>query len=417
MIYHFFCTILQPAIRAWFWRIYVTNEHNVPANSPIILACNHPSSGMDGILMALMMHRPLYFLSRSDIFNKPWKKWFLGAIHLLPIYRMQEGFENLTKNDDTFSECFDLFRRNGVIIIFPEGFNVNEKRLRPFKKGAAKLALQSYEAIGKELYVVPVGINYTDAPYPRNEVMVNFGEPIAMSQFYPTYQENKPKAITQLTRQLADQIAPEVIIQSHGTETLSEHCLTLARSEWRFKEHDISRLRKEQAICERINQLQKENQAEFTAASAQVVTYFNTLKQARITDLQLVNSQSPSAWLWWILKILGMPISWLGKAVNFLPLYFGKRLTKQKVKMIEFVATVRFVASSVFYMLYVIVLLPISFSFGWTYGVGVGLLLAVSGFVGMWLQEIPVTWMSLQADKKLYSMRKEVKGKLGELLH
>ncbi|MFN8357964.1 MAG: 1-acyl-sn-glycerol-3-phosphate acyltransferase [Spirosomataceae bacterium] len=416
MIYRFFHTILQPAIRAWFKRVYLTNVERIPASNPVMFACNHPSSAMDGILLALMLRRPLHFLARSDVFNAPWKRKFLGAIHLLPIYRMQEGYENLTKNDDTFSECFDLFRRNGTIIIFPEGFNVHEKRLRPLKKGAAKLALQAQEAISQDLYIVPVGINYTDAPYPRTEVMVNFGEPILVKEYMNLYQEAKPKAITQLTRQLAEHIAPEVIHQNHGTEPLAEHCLTLRRPHWDWSGGDIARLRAEQQICQQVNQLYQENPALYQSLLGEADAYQAALDKAYVTDLQVVRSQQPTAWLWWLLRMVGLPLTWLGKAVNFLPLYLAHRLTIQKVKLVEFVATVRFVASAVFYLLYLLVLLDISACFGWLWVVGLLALLSVSGFLGMWLNEIPVSWNSLQQGKTLMQHRDRLVSQLMKVL-
>jgi 1-acyl-sn-glycerol-3-phosphate acyltransferase len=150
-------------LRIHFRRIFLSNVSVIPAKGPAILACNHPNSFLDAIVVALLIKRPIHFLARSDVFRKPVARWILSQLHLIPIYRLQEGSENLEKNKDTFKRCSEILAKGGVILIFSEGNCILEKRLRPLKKGTARIAFTA-EALSNwnlNIRIIPVGINYT----------------------------------------------------------------------------------------------------------------------------------------------------------------------------------------------------------------------------------------------------------------
>ena len=39
---------------------------------------------------------------------------------MFPVYRTSEGVENLGINYETFDECKNIFKKNGVVLIFSE---------------------------------------------------------------------------------------------------------------------------------------------------------------------------------------------------------------------------------------------------------------------------------------------------------
>jgi len=144
---------------------------------PILLACNHPNSFLDGVILDTLFEQPLYSLARGDAFKKPFYSRLLSSLNLLPVYRTSEGAENLTSNYDTFDNCKDIFRKNGIIIIFSEGKCINEWHLRPLKKGTARLAITSW-AENIPLRVIPVGINYSSFRRFGKNMFINVGEMI-----------------------------------------------------------------------------------------------------------------------------------------------------------------------------------------------------------------------------------------------
>ena len=58
-------------------------------------------------------------------------------MNMFPVYRISEGAENLENNYDTFESCKEIFKKNGIVLIFSEGRCINEWRLRPLKKGTS----------------------------------------------------------------------------------------------------------------------------------------------------------------------------------------------------------------------------------------------------------------------------------------
>lgn len=124
------------------------------------------------------MQQPVWSLARGDVFKKTFYGKLLTAIKILPVYRTSEGVENLSENYKTFNKCIELFKQGSIVTIFSEGKCINEWRLRPLKKGTARLALQAWDE-NIPLKVLPVGINYNSFRLFGKNVFINFGEMIA----------------------------------------------------------------------------------------------------------------------------------------------------------------------------------------------------------------------------------------------
>ena len=142
---------------------------------PLLLACNHPNSFLDGIILDILFDEPIWALARGDVFKKPFYIKFLKAVKLMPVYRTSEGPENLHTNYKTFDACKEIFQKNGIVQIFSEGKCINEWHLRPLKKGTARLAISSWEN-NIPLLVLPVGINYSSFRRFGKNVYINFGD-------------------------------------------------------------------------------------------------------------------------------------------------------------------------------------------------------------------------------------------------
>ena len=155
-------------------KIIVNNRAMLKKNGPLLLASNHPNSFLDAVILDILFHKPVWSLTRGDIFRKPFISKLLSALKMFPVYRVSEGVENLNINYHTFEKCKDIFRKQGIVLIFSEGKCVNEWRLRPLKKGTARLAINSWEEI-IPLEVLPVGINYSSFRRFGKNVFINFG--------------------------------------------------------------------------------------------------------------------------------------------------------------------------------------------------------------------------------------------------
>ena len=165
------------AFKIFCRKITINQPGWLKAKGPLLLACNHPNSILDGVILTLLFDEPVYSLARGDAFRNKKHEKLLRWLHLLPVYRTSEGVENLEHNYRTFEACQEIFEENGIVIIFSEGRCINEWHLRQIKKGTARLATSAWLQ-GTDLTVLPVGLNYNTFRNFGKNVIINFGEPL-----------------------------------------------------------------------------------------------------------------------------------------------------------------------------------------------------------------------------------------------
>jgi len=175
MLYPLIKIIARLAIKFYCRDIAINKKEYLKTDGPLLLAVNHPNSFLDAIIFCTLFDKPIYSLARGDAFKGKFITKLLLDLKLLPVYRVSEGVENLEENYKTFDQCKEIFKKNGVVLIFSEGKCINEWHLRPLKKGTARLALSSWED-GIPLKVLPVGINYSSFSRFGKNMKMFFGE-------------------------------------------------------------------------------------------------------------------------------------------------------------------------------------------------------------------------------------------------
>jgi 1-acyl-sn-glycerol-3-phosphate acyltransferase len=170
---------IPAAISFWMYcrQLRVNNKDYFNSKGPLLIACNHPDSFLDAIVISSLFKRPVYSLARGDVFKNKLVAKILGSLKMLPVYRTSEGVQNMEHNYSTFNACKDIFKKNGIVLIFSEGRCVNEWKLRPLMKGTARLAISSWED-GIDLKILPAGINYQSFTVFGKNIHLNFGEMI-----------------------------------------------------------------------------------------------------------------------------------------------------------------------------------------------------------------------------------------------
>jgi len=191
------------------------------SSGPLLLAANHPNSFLDAIILCTLFDRPVYSLARGDAFKNKIAAAILYRLKMLPVYRVSEGVENLDENYKTFEACKNIFKQNGIVLIFSEGRCINEWHLRPLKKGTARLAISSWED-GIDLKVLPVGINYNSFKKMGKNVKLFFGEPITESS--NDFKDSHGKSIKAFNDSLEGQLKPFVFeIAGDDKQKLGQH--------------------------------------------------------------------------------------------------------------------------------------------------------------------------------------------------
>lgn len=189
-------------------RLHMRGQDIKEQKGPLMLAVNHSGSFFDAVILGALWNRDIHFLARGDAFKKPLANKILTALHNIPIYRLSEGKENLEKNDETFERCQAVFRKNGVVLIFSEGLCINEWKLRPLKKGTARMAISNWEdPTTPNLQVLPIGVNYSSFRDFGTAVYINVDAPLGPGEGTATEGVYHPAQLTKaLTQSMQEQI-------------------------------------------------------------------------------------------------------------------------------------------------------------------------------------------------------------------
>ncbi len=145
------------------------------SKGPLLIAANHPNSFLDAIIISSLFKKPIHSLVRGDVYKNNFYSTLLYSLNMLPVYRVTEGVENLENNYDTFKKCKEIFKKDGIVLIFSEGRCINEWKLRPLMKGTARLAISSWEE-GIDLKILPLAINFDSFRSFGKIVEINFAQ-------------------------------------------------------------------------------------------------------------------------------------------------------------------------------------------------------------------------------------------------
>lgn len=175
---------------------------------PLIIAANHPNSFLDAVILSTLFSHPVYSLTRGDVFANSFFGKLLRSLRMLPVYRISEGAENLENNYATFKECYNIFKKKGIVLIFSEGRCINEWHLRPLKKGTARMAIGAWQQ-DIPLKIIPLGINYSSFRTFGKNIILNFGEMITAADLPEDL--NGGKAMIDFNSKLFEQLKKLVI--------------------------------------------------------------------------------------------------------------------------------------------------------------------------------------------------------------
>ena len=339
MLYKVLAVIVRWWLSIHYKRIFVGGLENFPEKGPVLLAANHGNAFLDAITVCLSVNRPVWFLARADIFKKNWQKKLLHAIHIIPVYRMRDGIENMEKNNDTFNFCVKLIENNEVILMFPEGNAVPEKRLRSLKKGIARSAFQAADQLKweKEIPIISVGINYVTHTQFRTEVMLGFSEQLLIRQFENTYKTEQAQAIRKCMIAVENNLRSQmVIVPAQEQDYHAEIALYIARSERTYKLRktwyfETDRLAAEQVTISNFverDTLELRNKLHVFAEKSQQIS----------VPLASTSSELPKGKMLYL--IIGFIPAFLGIIMNAVPAFYAKRITSKIVKDAQFTSSI-----------------------------------------------------------------------------
>jgi glycerol-3-phosphate O-acyltransferase / dihydroxyacetone phosphate acyltransferase len=351
-----------------FYRISIKGLDTLPYDVPVIFAPNHTNGFVDPVILAMHSRKKVRFFARGDAFKGKFAKWLLNQMNVSPMYRLQEGYAELKKNDKSFEECKRLLAENKMILIFPEGICIQERRLHTLKKGLTRIAFQTLESLDyeKDIFIIPVGINYLAPTRFRSKVFIEIGEPVSIKAYEEKFKEDKVKAINDFTKHLEAKMSQHV---SHinnpdhdrlvaNIEEVFTHRLLKEKGldPRKLKNHSIA----SSDIMRMVNALEIHKPEFISSLKDKLENYIQNINNNKLRNHlfheESINKMNFGTFLVeYAVIYLGMPLYLIGLLLNYPPYYIGKIYADKKVKKAEFYASFRANLSFIFWTLYFLI--------------------------------------------------------------
>jgi 1-acyl-sn-glycerol-3-phosphate acyltransferase len=223
--------LARVVLKLFFRRIEVEGRSSVPAAGPVLFVCNHTNAFVDALLLMITLRRPITLTAKNVLAGNPLLGILMKATGVISFHRREDAAKGADprRNAGSLEQCRDVLREGGALCIFPEGVSHSDPSLRPFRTGAARIALDYVRQDGNPgaLQIVPVALLYEDKDQFRSAVWLRYGEPLDIGAWLADHAETDAQTLTEeLLRRveavtLNYQTRRESAILSWGAEILA----------------------------------------------------------------------------------------------------------------------------------------------------------------------------------------------------
>ncbi len=173
-----FCHITFPWLFSLWLRWEVFGRENIPADGPVVIACNHLSL-LDPPVLGAAATRQVHFMAKSELFRP---SWFGAIIRKLGAFPVRRG----AMDRDAIKTGLTILKEKKVLAVFPEGTRSKTGELGRAGGGAFMMAVKM------KAKIVPAYIYGTDLKrhpgWPK--VRVIFGKPMEYDPVMGTGRES-----------------------------------------------------------------------------------------------------------------------------------------------------------------------------------------------------------------------------------
>ncbi|MBL7888060.1 MAG: 1-acyl-sn-glycerol-3-phosphate acyltransferase [Bacteroidia bacterium] len=349
MLYNLLKFLMRITTKIFFRSISIRNKEIVPSNGPLMVLANHPSTFMDPIVVATILNRKVFFLAKGELFKTAFTRWLLPKFNMIPVYRKQDDPSLMNKNEETFNKCFEHLEKGGVILMFPEGISITERKLKPIKTGAARIVLGAEARNNFELDVkiINIGLNYEDPHKFNRDVFININPAIEAKKYREEYKNDPIKAVQELTTDITKELERLVIdIEDTKTDVLVKDIEQLYKyklsKELGIHEDDKSKeFLITKNIVETVNYYKLIQPKRVEDMKVRLKNYFDNLAKIGLSDKDISNNANNGSFFLENIRslitiILGFPLYLYGLINNFLPFEIPGFIARKTTKSIEF---------------------------------------------------------------------------------
>lgn len=133
-LYSVLVKIAKPILYPFMpWKVH--GIENIPQSGPVVLCANHISM-TDPVLMALNVHRQIFFIAKKEVCDVPILGGILRALGVFAVDRAGKDIKAVRK-------CLSVLKSSNILGIFPEGTRVINGKVSSAKPGVALIAKKS----------------------------------------------------------------------------------------------------------------------------------------------------------------------------------------------------------------------------------------------------------------------------------
>jgi 1-acyl-sn-glycerol-3-phosphate acyltransferase len=351
----------------YYREVKVLGLENIPTDSPYLLAPNHQNALMDALDIACIIKQQPVFMARADIFKKTLIIRILTAMKIMPVYRIRDGYSNLGKNDEAFEKALDVMRDYKPMCMMPEGNHGDQHKLRPLVKGIFRVAFSAHEQLceKKGVKIIPVGLHLSHYSNFKSDLIIEYGKPIEVAEYFDLYKENPAIANNALRDRLAAELKKYMIHIETSDYYDSAYAITelygmkQLRDVKPGKPSAYKLFKSMQQVADGINNWTVE---QYQNINGKVKDYTSGLKKLQLRDW--VFTKPKYSWLLLVLEsvlmVLLSPLYIYGLVLNYIPYKLPVKATKN-IKDVQFHSSVKFVLAMLLFPIYYLILFLIAF--------------------------------------------------------
>ncbi|MDO5523053.1 MAG: 1-acyl-sn-glycerol-3-phosphate acyltransferase, partial [Bacteroidia bacterium] len=373
-------------------KIVYKGTENINEDNPIIFASNHRNAVIDPFVLLNACKKQPVFLARADVFKKPAIARLMTWFHIMPVYRMRDGAENLANNNDSFQLSGELLKKRIPMALYPEGRHNPKMSLLPVQKAISRIVLpiEAGENFALGVEVIPVGVYYPDIFGFLSDAYVTFGKPIKVADYRKQFEENPNLAANYLRRDLESQMK-ELIVNICNNAFYDEYSWAIDWNAYRLAKEKYAGEKADylwasQEVVRQLDELFHNNRASFDAKMDDFREANRVLKEHGFTSKD--NIEKPSSTTSLILQLLFLIVSFPFAVFGFLNGIFpilGYKKLLSLFKDNQFIPTVRVVSGMFIVPIFTVIQsLVVAFVFGWEWAAAYFILMPAAFYFACW---------------------------------
>ncbi len=333
-------------LKVFFRRIEVEGRSSVPDSGPVLFVSNHTNAFVDPMLLVITLRRRVTLTAKNVLTSNPLLAVLMKGMGIISFHRRDDVGKgaDVKQNTGSLAQCRAVLQQGGALCIFPEGVSHSDPALRPFRTGAARIALDYLHLDGNpgRLQIVPVGLLYTEKDQFRSAVWLRYGEPLDIGAWLAEHAEADAQSLTEELLRRVEAVTlnyetrRESAILSWGAEILATDGAAPAPLGWRTRPVSawFQLLARLQAGYRTLIETQPEHVATLTKRVRQ---YRSELKRLGIAPDEVYLPMHHGKALFFLFRelellVIGAPFAAFGFVNHAAPYYLIKGIAKKLSK-------------------------------------------------------------------------------------